>query len=182
MTAGDAIGSALQLLGVGAMGLGVWRSWHEFALSDERFLDPLIVPIREAWAAVTARVAALWRRIRRRPRHVAVSVSEAISAGAAFNATVRVGFGPLDPSDPTAALLELERRIGQLNERLATVDERLADERNADRADVTTLRQDLERAVGDLESRDRRVALGGLRLEVLGLFLTVIGLVVTTAW
>ena len=47
---------------------------------------------------------------------------------------------------------------------------------------VAELRERLAGAIADLEARDRRVALGGLRLEMFGLFLTALGLVVATVW
>jgi len=94
----------------------------------------------------------------------------------------RIRYGALDPSDLTSAVLELERRVGQLVDRLADVDERVQDEREADLVAVAELRERLAGAIADLEARDRRVALGGLRLEMFGLFLTALGLVVATVW
>ena len=173
MTAGHAIGLALQLVGLLVMGLGVWRTWREFALPGENLVEPITRAGRAAWTALVQRTEALWRRILRRPRRVEAHAEFASAVGMAAR---------LQASDLTSAVLELERRVGQLVDRLADVDERVQDEREADLVAVAELRERLAGAIADLEARDRRVALGGLRLEMFGLFLTALGLVVATVW
>jgi hypothetical protein len=179
---GHAIGTALQMLGLLVMGYGIWRTCEAFAPPGRGMFDDYADAAQnrahQLWAATDRTV----RRLLRRPQYRTIAVGAFEQVGMTMKARVRIGFGPLDTSHTRTALRELERRIGNVNDRLANLDDRTDDERDADRKALVELTSRVDGAIAQLEAMDQRVALDGLRPQMVGLFLSVLGVAIATVW
>jgi hypothetical protein len=184
MSAGSAVqvvGIVLQAIGLSFAAYGIWQTFRAFAPEGEGFWGWLGSPIAERGRRIGQWTALRWRQLLRRPQHHVIGVGAAIGLVGALNARVRVGFGPLDLSQQEAALRELERRVSQLSDRIAEVDEHWADETDSLRGQVAALETRIDTAIAELKSRDQTVAVGGLRPAVFGLFLNGLGLLLIAA-
>jgi hypothetical protein len=74
------------------------------------------------------------------------------------------------------AIVELDRRVREQADRLSDVRDRMQDGDEAMRSELQLISDQLKRDVATLESRDQRVALGGIRPALFGLALTALGL------
>ena len=132
--------------------------------------------MQAAWQRLRKRIEArLNRLLRRPPQHIALA-GAATGVAAVFNARARVQYGPVDTSDLTAAVEELDGRIRQQVDRLADLHERELDDVKALRDALKALSDQLENEATELRTRDQRVAVGGIRPAAFGLFLTAVGL------
>jgi len=174
-------GVALQIAGLAISGVGLWRTWREFARTEDRFLGPVIDPVREAFAAFGVMAEAFVRRALRRPRMIVAEIASAqglvISSA---RANVRVGYGS-PPNDVPEALAELHRRTQELMAMFSKVDERLAKENEDRDGAISAVRSEVDAAVKRLDARGQRIAVGGIRTQGLGVFLVALGLVLQ-AW
>jgi hypothetical protein len=100
-----------------------------------------------------------------------------VQGAATVHARGRAGYGPVDQSDLPAAIAELDRRTGELLERIADLRDGAEDNDVAVQDSIRELTAKLELEVVDLRSRDQRVAVGGIYWESVGLLLTGAGLV-----
>jgi hypothetical protein len=179
MSAGSAlqiVGIALQVIGLGFAGYGFWQTFRAFAPEGEGFCGWLGRPMAERGRRIGQRIALRWRRLLRRPQQHVTGFGASVMHASTFSARVRVGFGPLDLAEHEAALRELERRVGQLSDRMAAVDEHWAEETESLRNEIAALRIRVDAEIAVLKSRDQTVAVGGLRPAVFGLFLNGLGL------
>lgn len=175
------VGVALEVCGLAMSGVGLWGTWHEFAPPGERFVGPLVDTTRAALAAVRAKVKTLVRRLLRRPPEpIVVQVGGVGVLTSTGRVSVRLGYGNLS-DDVAAALAELHRRTQDLMDRHTQVDEKLADEAEARGLAIKEIRAEFASAVGRLEAREQRIAVGGIRLQSVGLLLVALGLVLQ-AW
>jgi hypothetical protein len=113
------------------------------------------------------------------PQHVTVGAAHINLSAVAFDARGHVTWGPLpDPADLPALVAELHRRINELHATLQQAQYDLIDERKAretgDEAARTAMREEVEAAVRSTQ----RVAVGGLRIQVVGWSLFLLGIVV----
>ncbi len=162
------VGTLLQFTGALVTAYGLARTWREFA--EEGFFDEPKRRLRAAWAVARVQARAIGDRLLRRHRRVA---GAGVAIGGAGSLTVRgrIGWAPL-PTTSKAAIKELDRRIGQLLDRLSDTQERVQEIG----AEITRLGGTIRTEVERLERRDRRVAVGGLRVAVSGLMLVAFGL------
>ncbi len=169
------IGVVLQIAGVCIAGVGLWQTWHEFA-QGEGFFDPLRQRAGEMGRRIAQDVRNAIARLLRRPRkpHV-IGVSSIDSMSAVERARLRVTWDPLPP-DTALALDELDRRTQQLSHMVANATDRHADELEEARTAAGTLARRVEEGIERLETKTRHVAIGGVRLEAMGLFLIALGL------
>jgi lipid II:glycine glycyltransferase (peptidoglycan interpeptide bridge formation enzyme) len=101
-----------------------------------------------------------------------------LGVGFGVKARGRKQFRELPASVPLQeALEELDQRTRELMEGVNDVRDALEDEVEKRQATEAQLRTDLDSAVQRLDEQDRRVAVGGIRLEALGVFLVALGLV-----
>lgn len=169
------IATTLQLAGAAATMFGAWQTWHEFATPGQRFWEPFLRPFVRAWRWLTRLV----RRIFRRGRKHVVGLGGVSAGGATVRARGRVGFRPLPSLDePAAFVAEVKDQIDRVHNLAQDIQERLADESEARRHANDQLRGDLDTRIAKVESMTRNVAVGGLRLEALGVALVVAGTVV----
>ncbi len=171
------LGVVFEIVGLGMSGLGLWRTWRNFAPAGEHFLGPLTEPTGAALAAARLKAETFLRRILRRPKP---GVTHVRSAEATISATgrvsIRIGYGNL--SDETlVALGELHRRTQQLMDKVTAVDERVADEQRAREQADGAIGLELATSVKRLEQRGQRIAVGGVRTQAIGLVLVALGLV-----
>jgi hypothetical protein len=168
------VGTILQLTGVAVTGLGFWRTWREFGEPGEGFFDPVTNAARVGWARLWAIAESAVRRLLRRPRPIVLEPGPATARLQAFDARAHIGFAPL-PEDPAAALEALARRTEDLLKRISGLTEESRDGLQEVRAEIADLTSRLDTTAGDLRRRTRRVAVGGIRLEALGLVLVALG-------
>lgn len=171
------LGVAFEIVGLAISGVGLWQTWREFATPNERFLGPIVDGTRAAFSAGVAAVESLVRRILRRPaKPIVVQVGVADMALTTDRLSVRIGYGSLS-SEVQTALAELHRRTQELMDKHTRVDERLAGETEAREEAMRAVKEELARSLASHESREQRVAVGGVRTQSAGLFLVVLGLV-----
>lgn len=170
------VAAVLQLVGLFVMGFGVWRTWKDFGPPGPMWGPPL-APVVRAWRRGSAWARERVRRLlRRRPPNI-VGSGVWVQGAATVHARGRVGYGPVDQSDLPAAIAELDRRTGELLERIADLRDGAEDNDVAVQDSIRELTAKLELEVADLRSRDQRVAVGGIYWESVGLLLTGAGLV-----
>lgn len=168
------VGAVLQLLGVGLAGIGYWKTWRDFA-GDERFLDPVVELGESVVAWVGSSVRRLVRRLRPSTREV--PLSGGVSVATAMRAGVRTQFPSLGDELETAdALRALDARTRQLMDAVNELRDRLHDEVDRVEAQLEGLRSWATNEVERLGRQDRRVALGGIRIQSAGLLLIALGL------
>lgn len=165
------IGLIFQVLGLVVTGIGVHRTWREFA--DEPFLDPVVQPARRLWARVVAGL----RRVFRRAQTLRVEgVLEAEEAGDSMLATGRVGFRIIPEDRPIAdAITELDERTRHLLDQIGDTRRHHDEDLGKFGSDLDSFRDEASRSIRALGESDRRVAVSGLRWEASGLFLIALG-------
>ncbi len=170
------LGVGMEILGLGMSGLGLLRTWHEFAPTGEHFLGPLTDPARAALATARDTAETWLRRVVRRPKAVvahAAVLQSTVSVGGRLG--VKLGYGKLS-DDPQAALAELHRRTQQLMDKVTEVDERVANEQRAREHAEGAIGHELTTSVKRLEQRGQQIAVGGVRTQAIGLVLVALGL------
>jgi hypothetical protein len=171
------VGIAIQSVGILLAGWGFLETYREHDPDGRGFWSFYVAPAAERGLGALQRTAMLARRLLRRPRPVRVAVGSAsLSLSGTLRARGLVGFTPLDASDLSAAVQELERRINDVNSRMGRETGRLDDELDAERQAREDLAAALEATAQELRQRDARVATGGLRKAVTGLLLNAGGL------
>lgn len=174
MNALNVAGTVLQVAGVLMTGYGASKTWHEFAPEGERFLHP----VRARWHRLLDWLQQVGRSfLRRSPRAVVARGGVAIGVGGAFSARGRVQYPALGTDVATGhAIAELDRRTRQLSETIANTADRLDEDLGGVRKDVADLGAGLGSELRRVDEQTRRVAIGGIRLEALGLVLIALGL------
>src|SRR5438093_4159578 len=107
MTFVNYAGVALQIVGVAVSGVGLWTTWREFALPNDRFFAPVIDPALEALRALITNADRLIRRLVRRPRGTVIrpiTLSDTAHASARFSLRVQFGDLPKETAEALAAL------------------------------------------------------------------------------
>jgi hypothetical protein len=171
-----ALGTILQLTGVAVTALGFWRTWREFGEPGEGFFDPVTNAVRVAWARLATIAESAIRWLLRRPRPIVLEPGPATVSAKAFDPRVHIDFAQL-PEDIAAAVEALARRTEDLLTRITGLTEESRDGIAGVRAEVADLASRLNSTAGDLRRRTGRVAVGGIRLEALGLVLVAAGTV-----
>lgn len=181
VTTGDGvslIGMGVEAVGVLLTGYGFLKTWREFG--DEgliRDARPLLAASAAARRAAQA-ADSLFRRLTRRPRNVVVGAGAAhLTVTGSVHARGVVGFRPLDPKLRTRdAIVELDRRVRDVIDRLGTEAGRREDADNEVRAYAENIDKRLDELRGELDSQGKRIAVGGLRVAFSGLALVFVGL------
>jgi hypothetical protein len=172
------IGAGLQLLGAVIALVGLAFTWREF--KGELFMEPLIAvgrgiarPLGRLWAWTNSQVA----RLQGKSRQVLTgSVAPAGSLTRTHHAYARAFIEDPLPKDPRDAVEELAHRIKVTRDALATTTEAQGKAIGSTAEAVRRLEERVDAAVGRLDVQDRRVAVGGLRWQAVGLTLVILGL------
>ena len=171
----NTLGVAAQIFGVLVAFGGLWKTWHEHA-AGEAFWGWLVTRAYAVSRASAIRAQRIIRRLlRRRPETRAIAGIAAGQAAAFGSVHGRVNWGPL-PETTEAALQELHRRTVEMMDRQANAVDRLDDAVGEMRTDIAARATHLVAEIGRVEKLSRHIAVGGVRLESMGLFLVLLGL------
>jgi hypothetical protein len=171
-------GTVLQSAGLVMTAFGLHRTWRDFRPEGETLLG---TPVKRWVTANWARVDRWGRRLLRNKRSVRIQPPSADSMGGGVSARLRIGFGTLPDTLTTAeALAELDKRTRRLLDRVNEVGDALGDAEGKLRARVEAVEGRVAEVRDELKQQDRRIAVGGARLEAVGLILVAAGLVLTT--
>jgi hypothetical protein len=175
VVAGLAVAAVLELTGLVLTAVGFKRTWAEHAQGED-FWFPLKGRIRAAARGVE-RIA---RRVfRRSGRAVNLQVNSATMAVTAGEARVTITWGPLpDPSDGPAFAAKVQERLNQLHSMVQDDKHALADERKVRTNEDTKVRKGLAELSALVDAKTANVAVGGLRLQVLGWTFVLLGILV----
>jgi hypothetical protein len=178
MTALLILSGLLELVGLVCAGIGFRATWHEHA-HGERFIEPMLRPVKEWTRATTNRVRLLFGRPAE-PRVVHLGAASSIEF--AGSARMTVGWGA--PPDPTTDLAGYAKvvteRINALHAKVQNQDNKLADEADARQTEIRQTRSALTADIEEVRKLSRQVAVGGLRLQVVGWLFLIAGIVVGT--
>ena len=174
----NVLGGFAQLGGIVAASIGATKTWNEFS-PNERILDPT----RNRVAAAYGRLEVKVRRVlglQQRPLDVRIgTVCTSVAVASAFQ--VRTQFNELDLELP------IEEALRQLDIRSRDMLDRLYSERDQLVAQLGTLRTKIENVETDhtaraerLADQTRHIAIGGIRLALIGLSVTGFGVVLQT--
>ena len=175
------LGVGLEVVGLVVAAIGGLQTWREFGPPGEGLLDPIGRAARAARDASTARVVGWWRRLRRKPRSV-LALAGYASGTASMNARLRTrkGYGPL-PVETGDAIRMLGERTEELLGRVQDGRDAAEDEIAKVREEIAELSGEVELVSAKQEADTRRVAIGGIRLQMLGFFVVGIGLALQLA-
>lgn len=171
-----AVGTVLQLLGIGFTGVTLADTREQFAPGA-----PGIVGTIGRWGASVRR----WveRRVRvALHRHDSVVVHAGTATGnayAAMNASVRVTYGPRTADITTAeALALLDERLRRMQSDLHTLEDASRADRATDTAARAKAHEDTATVLADLRNEMVTGFTGGLRRESAGLLIAALGIIV----
>lgn len=167
------VGTIFQGLGAAIVGIGVWKTWHEFA-QGERFIDPFVARARFVFRRLPRWTQRLLRKILGRGGSITVQVPS-ISMSMSGSARTRISPMPL-PRDVEGALRELDRRTRETSKTLADTADRIDNSVRIVNNRTNEIARKLDMTAAQLEMRTRHVAIGGVRYETFGVLLIVIGL------
>ena len=172
MNALTTLGLLLQVVG------GFVALWGLVKTHDAYAERTVVTIVRDRVTRVRVRASVLLRRLLRRPRTHVVGVGGAVGFGGGLNARAVIAYGPIPAHTPLRQAINLlDDRLRQTSERLTRLEgtvEGLADET---RADVKTLRGEVEREVTRFRELVRTAAVEGLMTEAVGLAMVTIGAV-----
>ena len=160
-----ALATAFDLVGLTLAAIGFRRTWLAHA-HDDKFFGPA-----KAWIRNKARRAenAGRKLFQRQPKPQTNEGSAASVVRYEGEAQGRVDFGLLpDLTDADAFLAAIRERLDRLHSMIQDGDEALADEHKAREAEDKKLRADLSSQIARVEASTQHVAVGGLRLQVVG--------------
>jgi hypothetical protein len=171
------VGVTLEAVGLVIAALGGWQTWRDFAPTDEGLWDPAVGTFRRVLKRVVEFTERGIRRLLGKPKaielHAGVVRGSALVSG---NLTVRKGYGPLTANTAEA--------LRQLDDRTREILKKVYDERDAVDQRLRDLRSELEEVskrldepVDTMGAQTRRVAIGGIRLQLVGLAFVGVGLV-----
>jgi hypothetical protein len=164
----DLIGGLLEALGILVAGIGLRKTWREFAPAGEHLLDPVSELLQSAASSLRVRLD----RVLGRPRPVTVTPGPASLEIRAFEPRVVVGYAPLPLDVETAdAIAQLDGRTRDLVNQLSNVEDRLGTKLGRIAESVTALDAREREDIASVQTQDVRIATGGIRLEVAGLTL-----------
>jgi hypothetical protein len=173
---------ACQAVGLLLTGIGLFQTWQAFSPKDERFFTPVARWLKRAASAVGRLIRRLRAFLGFPPRRPPVSTT----LDTPFNMGVgqvlaEIQYG-LSAELPTSeAVAELDRRLRQTSERLSLLDRVLGNRVDtfADQQDKTN--QAVMERLDILQRTNDKVALDGVRLEVMGLVVVAVGLALQVA-
>jgi hypothetical protein len=169
-------GLMLNLAGITCAGVALRKTWKVGEGKSDQ--GPMFPRLRDRRRRVSLWV---WQRLGRR-RDATVSPGGIHASAVVGQATVTATSGPINAGDP------LDVQIKVLDHRIGIVERSVADERTERGREVRHLRRDTRRHFERLESEDaelrefaRRLTLGTVRLQMIGVLLlgagTVVGLI-----
>jgi hypothetical protein len=170
-------GQAVEAVGLVATIVGLHRTWQEFGDPDVSLWEPVSTRLRVLAESLWRRARAVWARLLRRRQNVVVNVGvAAIQLTGSMSARARVTWGPLPKGKTADQLREIDRRIQAMSNQIADLAERHDDALEEIRKTHADGLAGLERAISDLEGETRHLAVGGIRLQLVGVGLLVVGL------
>lgn len=167
------VGAVVNILGVAVTAEGLRQTWRDFGTPGETLWQPVAAQASRALRRFVGWV----RRVLRRPRHHTVSAGAALGAGGALDATVRTSWAPFpDPgTDPAAFGAEVEQRLRQLHDTVQDAGEQLVSETKARSAADEQTRVALHAEIQQVHTYAQHIAVNGVRIEAVGLFLVAAG-------
>jgi hypothetical protein len=174
MVALAVLATVLELVGFVLAALGFHHTWREHAVGKDFW------ELDKARARTTVRRAdrALRKMLRRPPRPVDVDLVPAQVTVTPVALRVTTGLPPLPGHDDMDALTaEIDKRLNRLHSVIEDVQHALTDEREAREDGDRRVRSDLEKEIDRVEASTQRVAVGGLRLQLLGWIFLLLGLI-----
>jgi hypothetical protein len=171
------VGGALQALGVLITGFGALATWNTFR-PGEAVLAPIVDPLGRG----AQRVIALVRRKLRLSRTHHMSETVVVDSGVVSDAvSVRIQWHQI-PSDtePSEAIKQLDDRTRETFSRLQDVEEKHAARLSELESRAEGVTGQIEQTEDRLNTANREIATGGVRVVIVGLVATFIGIVLVT--
>jgi hypothetical protein len=164
----------LEFVGFVLAVVGFHRTWRQNAVGQD-FWEPDKAQIR----AVGRRADRALRRIfRRPPQPEAVGIAPVPLKLTAGVLGIKTGLPPLPGHDDMDALTaEIDKRLNRLHSMIEDEQHALVQERRAREAADQQVRSDLGQEIGRVDAGTQRVAVGGLRLQLLGWIFLLLGLI-----
>ena len=174
----DLAGVLCQIVGIGTATVGLWRTWREFAPEGDSFFRPVEERVKAVGQWLRATLCGLVRRLLRRPPYRRAEAGVALGGGGALSVRGRGQFRDLPTDlDAGSAIAELDDRTHELRTMISELRERHADDMDRAQRATADLRDELGLVTGRLDKQSRHAAVGGIRLEALGLFFVGAGIV-----
>jgi len=176
--AGLVAAAVLELIGLVLAAVGFKRTWREHAHAKDFWL-----PLKRDVARAVRHIARAMRKVLRRPgQPVNVDVHPATirSEARIFTPTITSAWPPLpNPADDGPAFAtEVHERLNQLHSLIQGDQRALAKEQNTREDEDAKLRTELTELGTVVDAKTANVAVGGLRLQVLGWSFLLVGIVV----
>lgn len=181
MAASDGFQIASYIFQVGGLvltGVGVSQTFRGWRTDDDKFVRPIFALLARPIESAGRHVAALWRRIFQRRRTITGHMSAtlpSLESALSLRAVMKFPGLPAD-IETEAALATLEDRLNRVHRLAQDVEHRLTQEINNRAQVLAESRAETAEQVDLLRQATRQVALDGLRLEAVGLFVVALGL------
>jgi hypothetical protein len=171
------LGYLLEAAGLGLAFYGLHRTFRQYAPGQREF-DPIMKWLVRRRRAVHSQLRNAWHRLRRRPSSVEAHAGF-VQATATLGATVRGRKGYGHPTDRTvkAVAATFHARTQELLTRTYDVSDRIEDEAATRSEADEELAAKINLAGRRLDEMTRDLAIGGLRVQLVGLSLISFGLV-----
>ena len=178
MTALLVVSGVLELVGLICAAIGFRATWVEHA-RGEKFIEPMLRPVA-SWARdLMSRVRTL---LRPQSKTVGLQVNDALQISITDEVTITAAWNP--PPDPTVDLTAyagvVTERINELHKMVQNQRHELAAEAKAREAAIGKESAALSDEMADVRKLSVRVAVGGLRLQVVGWVFLFFGIIVGT--
>ena len=169
----------LELVGLICAGVGFRDTWHEHA-HGEKFIEPMLRPVRSWARAVSNRISRLFNRPDGGPRVAEVGMGGSITPTGTLGLK-HIWGPPPDPATDLGAYAEVvTKRINELHEIVQNVRHDLATETEARKTNIRRAQAALGNEIDEVRRLSRRVAVEGLRLQVIGWLFLIMGIFVGT--
>lgn len=170
----------LELTGLGFVGYGFYRNWREHAVGQDFWAPP------KRWAAhQRRRIANVAKRAFGRPSAPPTQSAGGMHATAEADALDAQAVALERPPDPATHLSEfadkIHRRISKLYADVASLENQLANERDARKDAEAKLKAYVDSKRQDASSETHDVAVSGLRWEFVGWLFLLVGIALGTA-
>lgn len=166
MNAVTVVGYVLELLGLGAAGIGLIGTWREHA-NGKPFLPP---KLDRPWS---------WfmRTVLRKPRNTVLGVANAVMPSFVANASGVVSKPVTDDMSVAEQIKALSYNVDQAARSAGKAHHEISSERAQRVTDVAQLRSELQQTSQTLIRQDSEVATRGIPLAASGLLLAAFGLI-----
>jgi hypothetical protein len=172
------LSGVLELIGLICAAIGFRATWVEHG-RGEKFIEPMLRPIASWARAAMSRVSAL---VRRPSKPVDLQINDALQIQVIEEVAITRTWNP--PPDPT---VDLTAYAGVVTERINDLHEMVQNQRHALAAEAKVRNGAIGKAsaalsdeIADVRKLSARVAVGGLRLQVVGWVFLFFGIIFGT--